>query len=152
MIARVGIVCLLALGAGGCATKGPASVAGGECRIFERPQYAVRGKRSYDQDWIDSQVEGGVGGCGWKRPAARPAALDAVPTKRPVTSPGKAEVKKRNVIQRIKDRISGPPASAPVPYVAAPIMPAVAAPTPAPVPRDPVDELLQPSESPRRVY
>ena len=109
----------------------------------------MRVKRAYDQDWIDSQVEGGIGGCGWQRPAARPAALDAAPARKPVLV---APRKKRNVVQRIKDRISGPPAPAPVPYVAAPIMPAAAAPKPAPVPRDPVDELLQPSEPPRRVY
>jgi hypothetical protein len=149
MIARIGIVCLLALGAGGCATKGPASIAGGECKIFERPEYAVRGKRPYDQDWIDSQVEGGVGGCGWKRPVARPAAIDAAPARKPAPA---APVKKRNVVQRIKDRISGPRSPAPVPYVASPVVPAVAAPKPTPVPRDPVDELLQPSEPLRRVY
>lgn len=148
---RIMMIIIFSTMLAGCATKGPASLTGGECRIFERPQYAVRGKRPYDQDWIDSQVEGGVGGCGWKRPAARPAALDAVRAKRAVTSPPKkVEVKNRNVVQRIKDRISGPPAPTPVPYVAAPIMPAVAAPKPGP--RDPVDELLQPSEPLRRVY
>lgn len=149
MIVRIGIVCLLALGAAGCAAKGPASIAGGECKIFERPEYAVRGKRPYDQDWIDSQVEGGVGGCGWKRPAARPASFDAAPARKPAPV---APPKKRTVVQRIKDRITGTPAPAPVPYVAAPIIPAVAAPKPAPAPRDPVDELLQPSESVRQVY
>jgi hypothetical protein len=49
---------------GGCAGKGPASIAGGECKIFERPEYAVRGAKPYDQDRIDSQAEGGVGGRG----------------------------------------------------------------------------------------
>ncbi|MDG9697880.1 hypothetical protein QC281_48405, partial [Streptomyces sp. DH17] len=53
------------------------SIAGGECRIFERPPYVVRGAKPYDQDWIDRQVEGGVGGCRWPRPAPRPAELDA---------------------------------------------------------------------------
>ena len=46
----------------GCQTTGIGSVKGGECKIFERPPYAVRGVRQYDQDWIDSTVEGGVGG------------------------------------------------------------------------------------------
>ena len=147
MIGRVGIACLLALCAGGCAIKGPASVAGGECKIFERPDYAVIGKRPYDQDWIDSQVEGGVGGCGWKRPSARPAALDAAPARNATPAP----VRKPTVVQRIKARITGKPV-APVPYVVAPIVPAVAPARPAPPPRDAVDELLQPSEPVRQVY
>jgi hypothetical protein len=40
------------------------------------PEYAVRGKTKYDQNWVDDTVESGVGGCGWQRPAARPPALD----------------------------------------------------------------------------
>lgn len=74
---HVWLFALLALG--GCATRGPTSVSGDECRVFERPPYAVRGARPYDQEWIDSTVEGGVGACGWQRPAARPASLDASP-------------------------------------------------------------------------
>ncbi|MCS3725960.1 hypothetical protein [Bradyrhizobium betae] len=74
---RFSCLALLALLLAGCASRGPASIAGGECRIFEAPKYEVRGRRDYDQDWIDSQVEGGVGGCRWKRPAPRPAAIDA---------------------------------------------------------------------------
>lgn len=143
MIGRLTVLSLLALGVAGCATKGPASIAGGECRIFERPDYAVRGRRPYDQDWIDSQVEGGVGGCGWKRPAPRPAALDAAPARKVAPAP----VRRRSVVQRIKDRITGSPV-APVSYVAAPIVPAVMPPRPAPPPpRDPVDELLQPLDA-----
>lgn len=62
----------------GCATAPhPASVANGTCKVFEAPRYAVKGKKQYDQDWIDSTVEGGVGACGWQRPAARPAEVDA---------------------------------------------------------------------------
>jgi hypothetical protein len=48
----------------GCAHSGPASVSGGECKFLERPAYVVKGVRQYDQDWIDSTVEGGVGACG----------------------------------------------------------------------------------------
>src|SRR5687768_4044296 len=81
----------LALVLGGCAFKGPASVQGGECRIFARPEYAVAGRTSYDQDWIDGNVEAGVGGCGWKRPAARPPGLDAKTNK---PAPHKAAKKK----------------------------------------------------------
>uniref|UniRef100_UPI000550DACE hypothetical protein n=1 Tax=Bradyrhizobium liaoningense TaxID=43992 RepID=UPI000550DACE len=63
---RVAVLTLLGLLLAACGHGGPASIAGGECRIFEAPQYEVRGKRQYNQDWIDSQVEGGVGGCHWK--------------------------------------------------------------------------------------
>jgi len=147
MIGRLLIVCLLAIVLAGCAATGPGSIAGGECKIFERPEYAVRGKRPYDQDWIDSQIEGGVGGCGWKRPAARPAALDAPVTRKsaPVAPP-----KKHSVVQRIRERIGGYPMSPTVPYVAAPILPAVVEPKPAPVPREPVDELLRPGSDSSR--
>src|SRR4051794_15671112 len=77
---RFASIGLLPLLLAGCASRGPASIAGGECKIFEAPQYEVRGKRAYDQDWIDSQVEGGVGGCHWTRPKPRPASLEAAPS------------------------------------------------------------------------
>ncbi len=76
MIVRGLVLITAAAVLGGCTTTGIGSVKGGECRIFERPSFAVRGKARYDQDWIDSQIEGGVGGCGWKRPAPRPASID----------------------------------------------------------------------------
>lgn len=137
MIARTSLIALLALPLAGCfeATRG--TIAGGECKVFERPPYVVLGKRQYDQDWIDSQVEGGVGGCGWKRPAARPAELDAKPAPKKAAPPVK---KKIGVIRRVKDRI-WPSAAAPV--LPTPEPPAVVAP-PAPKSRDPIDELLQP--------
>ena len=126
----------------GCAgTKLPASVAGGECRIFEAPPYEVRGKTTYDQDYIDGNVEAGIGGCGWKRPAARPPGLDARPkANKPAVH--KAPKKKPGFLARVKARVIGKPV-APVPYIVAP-PPAstVAEPTPAPAPRDPVYELL----------
>ncbi len=132
---------------GGCAGKGPASVVGGECRIFERPEYAVRGAKPYDQDWIDSQVEGGVGGCGWKRPAARPASIDGAPAVRHAPPPAK----KPSAFNRFKDRIVWPkPAPVASGVVAPSVDPAKPAPPPPP-PRDRVDELLRPSE-PRVVY
>lgn len=153
MIARLAAIILCAGLLAGCQTTGPASVKGGECRIFERPEYAVRGLRQYDQDWVDSQIEGGVGGCGWKRPKARPASFDAVPGRKATPAP----VKKRSIVRRIKDRVVHPftpappvaaPEPAPQPAVAAPAPP----PPPPPKPRDPVDELLQPSEPIRKVY
>lgn len=138
MIARLALLCLAGLVLAGCQTTGPASVKGGECRIFERPEYAVRGKRRYDQDWIDSQIEGGVGGCGWKRPKARPASIDGArpraTTQKPVQRPG--------IVQRIKERVAPVVAPAPEPIASRPV---------SPPPVDPVDELLGIAPV-RRVY
>lgn len=122
----------------GCAgTKLPASVAGGECRIFEAPRYEVRGKTTYDQDYIDGNVEAGVGGCGWKRPAARPPGLDEDPkTEKPAVHKLK---KKPSFLSRVKARVTGKPVE-PVPYIDASPAPVVA--EPAPAPRDPVYEFL----------
>ncbi len=141
---RILIILVAASMLGGCAAKGPASIAGGECKIFERPEYAVRGAKPYDQDWIDSQVEGGVGGCGWKRPAARPASIDGSSSLRHPPAP----VKKRGLVQRVKDRFA-PAKPDPVPHLAP--APESVKPEPAPQPRNRVDELLRPSE-PRIVY
>lgn len=59
--------------ASGCAHQSaPGFVSNGECKFLERPEYAVKGKAQPDQDWIDSTIEGGVGACGWQRPAPRP--------------------------------------------------------------------------------
>jgi hypothetical protein len=115
-------------------------VKGGECRIFDAPQYAVRGKTGYDQDWIDGNVEAGVGGCGWKRPAARPPELDARPKAATPVSHSKPK-KKPSFLARVKARVTGKPVE-PVPYIVAPPAPIVAEPTPAPAPRDPVYEFL----------
>jgi hypothetical protein len=148
MIARFAILIAVAPLLSACQTTGVGSVGGGECKIFESPQYVVLGKRPYDQDWIDSQVEGGVGGCGWKRPQARPAALDAVPGQK---AKAPAPVKKRGLIKRIKDRVVHPFSKPVDPVIVSPPPPVVAAPAPLPAPRDPVDELLQPSVI-RRVH
>lgn len=143
MILRLVLIGLVSFMLAGCQTIGPASVKGGECRIFERPEYAVRGKRPYDQDWIDGNVEAGVGGCGWKRPKARPASFDSVPGQKSVAAP----VKRRGILKRIKDRVA-PPVAVQAPQPAPPPAAAVVTPTPEPAPpsppRDPVDELLQP--------
>lgn len=146
VITRLAIILGVPLLLGACQTTGVGSVGGGECKIFERPQYVVLGKRPYDQDWIDSQIEGGIGGCGWQRPKARPASLDAVPGQKaaPVTKPAK----KRGLIKRIKERVWKPKAE---PIIELPAIitqgppPAPMVPPPEPPPRDPVDELLQPS-------
>jgi hypothetical protein len=142
VIIRLAIIAVASLLVGACQTTGVGSVGGGECKIFERPQYVVLGKRPYDQDWIDSQVEGGIGGCGWQRPKARPPALDAVPGQK-VKAPPPA--KKRGLIKRMKDRV-WKPRVAPVIELPAIITqgpsPVPAMPPPDP-PRDPVDELLR---------
>jgi hypothetical protein len=136
MIARVAAVALLAVPLAGCfeATRG--SIPGGESKVFEAPKYAVKGKAQYDQNWIDSQVEGGVAAFGWKRPAARPASLDARSSAKLVKAPSK----RPGIVKRIKSRVWPAKGSPVLPTPVAPEWP-----TAAPVaPRDPVDELLQP--------
>ena len=66
----LGLVALIALLPAGCGTPRPGS-ARGECQIFTRPATVVLGQTAYDQGWIDDQIESGVAGCGWKRPARR---------------------------------------------------------------------------------
>jgi hypothetical protein len=55
----------------------PASIAGGECRIFRAPDYAIRGKTQDDQNYIDDNTEAGIAACKWARPKARPAPVVA---------------------------------------------------------------------------
>lgn len=66
------IIFLIALSVGlsGCAGTMPASVAGGECKIFNDPGFAVKGKRLKDSRWIGKTQEVGIDVCGWKRPKA----------------------------------------------------------------------------------
>jgi len=45
-------IILLGMWLGGCAGVMPGSVAGGECRVFHDPGFAVRGKRLKDAQWI----------------------------------------------------------------------------------------------------
>jgi hypothetical protein len=127
---------------GGCATApGPGSVATGECKVFEAPRYAVKGARPYDQDWIDSTVEGGVGACKWQRPAARPAELDTPPR---AAKPKVATVKpKKNPlwVRMLHWRKSAPPAA---PTEASPTLTVLPAEPDAPAPRSAIDELLSP--------
>jgi hypothetical protein len=147
MIARILIISAVGLLLTGCQSgKMLTSIPSGEAKVFEAPPYAVRGVTKYDQGWIDSQVEGGVAAFGWPRPAARPASLDKHPAVRPAPAP-----KKRGIIKRIKDRVTGKtPAIEPVPYLVPPV-PAVEPQPAPPPPRDRVDELLRPTE-PRVVY
>ncbi|WP_454629501.1 hypothetical protein [Bradyrhizobium cenepequi] len=146
MILR-GIVILLALLLAGCGGgKTLTSIQGGESKVFERPPYAVLGKTPYDQNWIDSQIEGGVAAFGWDRPAPRPPELDAKTIKKVATS----KPKKRGLLRRISGIVRSekvwPDKTKPV--APTPEFPkAVTDPGPQhqPPPRSDVDELLDPS-------
>ncbi len=66
----------------GCASNDKfASLTGpdGACSAFVAPPYVVKGRARYDQQWIDTQTEAGVAGCGWERPKVRPVSIDAKP-------------------------------------------------------------------------
>lgn len=124
----------------GCVTTGGGSVAGGECKVFEAPAYAIRGATQRDQDWIDPTIESGIGGCHWARPAPRPAEWDAV-------AKPKVAKKRPTLVKRIKAKV-WPDTAAPVvevPTVEQAPEPAPAAPIP---PRSVLDRLLHPSVAP----
>lgn len=151
MIARVVAILFAALLAGCAGGKTITSIQGGESKVFEAPPYVVKGKARYDQNWIDSQVEGGVAAFGWPRPAPRPPEMDARPVAKKALPKKPA---KQSFAKRFKDRVTAPFQAAP-PVVASP--PATVAPIPEPPappppkPRDAVDELLDPSEPIRKV-
>lgn len=136
------VLVLPLLAMGGCAhAPGPSSVAGGECKFLERPAYAVRGAKRYDQDWIDSTVEGGVGACGWQRPAPRPAGMDAqmIPVK------AKPAQKQKAAWLGFLHGLRKKPVAAPVEAAPATVEPETAPvpePAPIPAPKRPIDELL----------
>lgn len=121
----------------GCITTNQGSVAGGECKVFEAPAYAIRGATQRDQDWIDPTIESGIGGCHWARPAPRPAEWDAA-------AKPKVAKKRPGLVKRIKAKV-WPDAAAPV--VETPTEPpAIVAPEPMPIPpRSALDRLLRPS-------
>ncbi len=125
---------------GGCIQTLTGTIPGAESKVFNAPPYVVLGKAKYDQDVIDNWVEGGVAAYGWKRPAPRPAYIDAPIKGKSIAKP----IKKPGLLKRIKNKITQYRQPDPVPYVAAPILPAVVA-TPLSPPREPVDELLNPS-------
>ncbi len=155
-MSRIILLLLLTPMIGGCALfGGPGSVAKGECKIFEAPKYAIKGKTQYDQDWADSTIEGGVGGCHWDRPAPRPASLDTPIITKAVVPPVKA--KRHWLFNRAKDSakaavskvwpekpVAPVEASPPPPEPPAPVVPQ---PEPVPPPpRSPIDRLLHPNE------
>ena len=81
---RLALLIGLASSLAACGTRPLGSVVGAECQLNHTPQYVVKGKTNYDQNWIDETVEGMVSGCGQPRPQRRPASLDA-PVKRVVS-------------------------------------------------------------------
>lgn len=82
-----------------CASSGKVgSLAGGECRLVRTPDYAVKGRTTYDQNWIDDTTERLVGGCGQARPKARPVGWDVAPA---VHKPAPANPPKKNWRERI---------------------------------------------------
>jgi hypothetical protein len=135
-----------------------ASVTGGECHVFERPEYAIKGATHYDQRWADGNTEAGVGACGWERPKPRPPELDQAPAARSrATSPARAP--KVSLRTRVKRFIVPSAAAAPAPppphVEAAPAAPEPVVttvrtvpvepppdPPPPPPPPDPLDELI----------
>jgi hypothetical protein len=144
----------------------PASVRDGECKVFERPEFVVRGAKRYDQNWIDGNIEAGVGGCNWARPKPRPASFDAAGnTVAPVADPTPRAPRRSGIWLRTKERVKkiiphrtpgtvSPVVAAPAPGpnpLAAPINgtpatfdPPATTPVPVPVKRRSIDELLSP--------
>jgi hypothetical protein len=141
---RIAIIFVAGAALTGCQSQALiGSVTGGECKVLERPPYAVRGVAVYDQNWIDRQIEGGVGACQWDRPAPRPPEIDRQPAQHVVVAP---RAKRPGLLKRIKARVmprAWPPALV-APVAAAPAAPP--APVPAPLPAAPpcsaVDRLL----------
>lgn len=59
---------LLTVGLAACGgTVKPASVSGGECKIFRANTKPVKGADAYTEEFLDDTIEAGVVGCGWKR-------------------------------------------------------------------------------------
>ena len=131
----------LALFLGGCPQhSAPTSIAGSECKVFEAPPFAIAGRTDYDQDWINSTVEGGVGACRWPRPKARPPEIDAPrATVAPAIvqpAPKKRQGPVKRFVKRIKARVW--------PVEVEPF-------TPTPVPRPTVSQVVEPPPPPPAV-
>lgn len=65
---QLALLIILGVLLGGCASLGPASVRGGECKVFHDPGFAVRGARLKDAQWIGRTQETGIRVCRWRRP------------------------------------------------------------------------------------
>lgn len=152
-VKRFWLLLLPLLALGGCATAPQGSVGGSECKVFERPQYVVRGARQYDQNWIDSTIEGGVGACGWARPAPRPAELDAPVSRAPQKAKAVPKKRKPAWLRMLRSLHHPKPAPVPVTPIADPAPPEpapVAVPElpPPPPSCSPIDKLLSPASCP----
>lgn len=98
------LVVLLGISLVGCVSNPKvASLKDGACKAFDRPSTVIKGKTFRDQDWIDDQVEAGVGACQWQRPAPRPASWDAVTVAGKTVPVPPPPAKK----QRLRDRLRG---------------------------------------------
>jgi hypothetical protein len=62
----------------GCGAPLPASVKGGECRVFRAAIVETCGLTQSDQDIIDENAERGVASCQWQRPAPRAPSCEAI--------------------------------------------------------------------------
>jgi hypothetical protein len=70
----IALASLFALSLAACQhSPAPASVAGGECKIFADPGFRVLGATADDQSWINRTQETGIRSCGWQRPPKRQA-------------------------------------------------------------------------------
>ncbi len=83
---RLLLVPLLALPLAGCQGDKPVASIGGECKLAHTPSYAVKGRTTFDQGWIDDTTEALVRGCKQPRPQTRPAELDKEAPKTPGTA------------------------------------------------------------------
>ena len=140
-LVRLAPIGALALTVEACGTLRPASVGGGECRVFERPEYAVLGQTRYDQNWIDSNTEAGVAACGWQRPKPRPQGLSKTPGGKQL-APEKEAARPHRPHQECRCADASTHSAPPVLPEQQPVPAAPAK------PRDPVDELLEPSDAP----
>jgi hypothetical protein len=127
-----------------CGTLRPACVGGGECRVFEHPEYAVLGKTRYDQNWIDSNTEAGVAACGGSVPSRGRKCWADRRGEAPRTREKEAAGPDR---PHQASRCANANAQSPTPAT-------IPTPEPSPVPappattHDPVDELLDLSDAP----
>jgi hypothetical protein len=138
---------LTALIVTGCAGSNlPASVSGGECRVFVAAAHEMIGKTRYDQEWIDQTIESGVAACGWPRPKARPKNWDDVRSYAKEVAAAPVQ-QRRGVIQRIKDKFKrkpAPVASVPAPKRVEVVSSPPVAPAPQPQPQ-PVAKVYEPT-------
>lgn len=70
VLVRVLMIAVVGFTLSACAGSMPASVMGGECRVFHDPGFAVRGRRLKDSQWIGRTQETGIKVCHWSRPAS----------------------------------------------------------------------------------